>query len=126
MLQSTVSCPEMMSPFCTGYPAVPELKTLRLPPADLRPVPRFLLNATLSNRETEVLAWVARGKTDWEIGAILMISAKTVNFHVERAKRKLQTPTRLHAAMLAVQLGLIEAPVGFFVPGSSDPGKVTH
>src|SRR5262249_37803377 len=36
----------------------------------------------LSDRETEVLAWVARGKTNPEIGILLGISAKTVQHHV--------------------------------------------
>lgn len=39
-------------------------------------------------REIEILHWIARGKSDWEIGEILQISAKTVNFHVENSKRK--------------------------------------
>jgi DNA-binding CsgD family transcriptional regulator len=61
----------------------------------------------LSHREGEVLAWLAEGKSDWEIGNILVISEKTVNFHVENAKRKLCCGNRIQAAVRAVRLGLI-------------------
>src|SRR5258708_26072069 len=36
----------------------------------------------LSQREVEVLVWVARGKTNPEVGILLGISAKTVQHHV--------------------------------------------
>ena len=68
--------------------------------------------ASLTERQIECVRLAGQGKTDWEIGEILMISAKTVNFHVEGAKRKLGTPTRTHAAILAVHLGLIDPPPG--------------
>ena len=45
-------------------------------------------------REGEVLSWVAAGKSDWAIARILKISDKTVNFHVENAKRKFRRNTR--------------------------------
>ena len=56
----------------------------------------------LTFRETEILCWIARGKSDWEIGEILQISSKTVNFHVENAKRKFGVPTRVQAVLVAV------------------------
>ncbi len=58
-------------------------------------------------RESEVLAWVAAGKSDWAIGRILNISGKTVNFHVENAKRKLGVGTRIQAVIAAMRIGLI-------------------
>jgi DNA-binding CsgD family transcriptional regulator len=58
----------------------------------------------LSDRELECMRWVAEGKTDWEIGMILAISATTVKFHVNRARRKLGAATRPQAvAMLAIR-----------------------
>ncbi|HEY7549899.1 MAG TPA: helix-turn-helix transcriptional regulator [Hyphomicrobiaceae bacterium] len=54
-----------------------------------------------------MLAWVAAGKSDWAIGQILNISGKTVNFHVENAKRKLGAGTRVQAVMAAMRGGLI-------------------
>ena len=58
-------------------------------------------------REAQVLAWIAAGKSDWEIGRILDISAKTVNFHVERAKRKFGVATRIQAVLAAMRKGVI-------------------
>ena len=52
-------------------------------------------------REMQILGWVAAGKSDWAIGRILKISGKTVNFHVENAKRKFGVGTRLQAVVLA-------------------------
>jgi DNA-binding CsgD family transcriptional regulator len=63
--------------------------------------------APMTARESEILAWVAAGKSDWAIGRILNISGKTVNFHVENAKRKLGVSTRLQAVMAAMRSGLI-------------------
>jgi DNA-binding CsgD family transcriptional regulator len=62
----------------------------------------------LSRREGECLKWIAAGKTDWEIGAILALSEKTVNVYVERAKRKLGVQTRTQAIVHALRSGLIE------------------
>ena len=56
-------------------------------------------------RETEILSWVAVGKSDWAIGQILRISGKTVNFHVENAKRKLGVGTRVQAVIVAMRDG---------------------
>ena len=58
-------------------------------------------------REREILGWVAVGKSDWAIGRLLAISDKTVNFHVENAKRKLGVGTRVQAVIVALRSGLI-------------------
>ncbi len=58
-------------------------------------------------RETQILGWVAAGKSDWAIGRILRISDKTVNFHVENAKRKFGVGTRLQAVIAAMRQGVI-------------------
>jgi DNA-binding CsgD family transcriptional regulator len=59
-------------------------------------------------RESEVLGWVAAGKSDWAIGRLLNISGKTVNFHVENAKRKFGVATRVQAVVIAMRNGLID------------------
>jgi DNA-binding CsgD family transcriptional regulator len=51
----------------------------------------------LTRRETEVLRWMAEGKTNGEIGVILGISLRTVDKHVERIFGKLNVPTRTAA-----------------------------
>jgi DNA-binding CsgD family transcriptional regulator len=63
--------------------------------------------AHMTPRESEILAWVAAGKSDWAIGRILNISGKTVNFHVENAKRKLGVATRVQAVVAALRTGII-------------------
>ena len=59
----------------------------------------------LTEREMECLRWAAAGKSDWEIGAILLISSKTVNYHIENAKRKFGVATRVQAIVAALRLG---------------------
>ncbi len=59
----------------------------------------------LSRRELEVLRWIAEGKSDWQIGRILAISAKTVNYHTENVKRKFGVATRMQAVVSAIQRG---------------------
>lgn len=72
----------------------------------LSPVPT-IAQPSLSGRERDCIAFVAEGKSDWEIGVILSISQTTVHTHVENAKRKLGARTRAQAAARAVSLGLI-------------------
>ena len=52
----------------------------------------------LTAREAEVLGWVARGKTNAEIGAALFISPLTVRKHLEHILEKLGVRTRTAAA----------------------------
>lgn len=51
----------------------------------------------LSDRETEVLCWVALGKTNPEIGSILSISSFTVKNHMQRVFKKLDVSNRAQA-----------------------------
>ncbi|MFP5210453.1 MAG: response regulator transcription factor [Acidobacteriota bacterium] len=55
----------------------------------------------LSHREAEVLLWIARGRSNAEIGASLCISPLTVKKHLERVYRKLGVKTRLAASVCA-------------------------
>jgi DNA-binding CsgD family transcriptional regulator/tetratricopeptide (TPR) repeat protein len=55
----------------------------------------------LTAREAEVLALVARGYTNREIAAALVISAKTASVHVSHILRKLGAPNRREAAAIA-------------------------
>jgi DNA-binding CsgD family transcriptional regulator/tetratricopeptide (TPR) repeat protein len=58
----------------------------------------------LTAREAEVLKLVARGYTNREIAATLVISVKTVSVHVSHILRKLGVPNRLEAAAIAHRL----------------------
>jgi DNA-binding CsgD family transcriptional regulator len=51
----------------------------------------------LTDREVEILAWVARGKTNQEIAALLVVSPHTVRKHLEHAFKKLRVHTRAAA-----------------------------
>jgi LuxR family quorum sensing-dependent transcriptional regulator len=67
------------------------------------------LNAVLTQREVECLRWAGGGLTDMDIGERLGISRRTVNNHIENAKRKLAAPNRLAAYKRAHDLGLLGA-----------------
>ena len=54
----------------------------------------------LTPRETDVLTWVAKGKTNRDIGEILGMSPRTVNKHLEHIYVKLGVETRSAAAAL--------------------------
>jgi DNA-binding response OmpR family regulator len=62
----------------------------------------------LGRREREALTWAARGKTFNEIGEILSLSRRTVEFHLDSARRKLGVPTRTQALIKAAIGQLIE------------------
>ena len=51
----------------------------------------------LTDRERDSLAWVAEGKSDWEIAVILGLAESTVRFHVDNARRKLGAVNRTQA-----------------------------
>jgi DNA-binding response OmpR family regulator len=57
--------------------------------------------AALTPRETEVLSWLAKGKTNRDIAEILGMSHRTVNKHLEHIFEKLGVETRAAAAALA-------------------------
>ena len=57
----------------------------------------------LTDREAEVLLWLARGKSNAEIGAVLLISPRTVNKHLEHVFTKLGVENRSSATGLTLQ-----------------------
>jgi LuxR family transcriptional regulator, quorum-sensing system regulator CciR len=48
----------------------------------------------ITDRQRECVAWLARGKTDWEISRILGVSPATVVAHVKDARDRYNAPTR--------------------------------
>jgi DNA-binding CsgD family transcriptional regulator len=58
----------------------------------------------LTAREQQILAWVARGKTNPEIAEILWISPSTVRKHLENVYAKLGVRTRTAAAARFLQV----------------------
>ncbi|MDZ4764350.1 MAG: response regulator transcription factor [Chloroflexota bacterium] len=70
---------------------------------DRAPVPP---NDTLSRREHEVLALMARGWLNKEIAVRLVISERTVKFHVSSILSKLDAGNRTEAVTKAIQAGI--------------------
>jgi len=56
---------------------------------------------SLTNREAEVLLWLARGKSNKDIAAILSLSPRTVNKHLEQIYSKLGVENRASATAVA-------------------------
>ncbi len=61
----------------------------------------------LSPRERDILRELARGGSNKEIARALDIAETTVKVHVQNVLRKLELPSRVHAALYAVEHGLI-------------------
>jgi DNA-binding CsgD family transcriptional regulator len=61
----------------------------------------------LSTRETEVLRWSAEGKTAEDIGLILHLTERTVNFHIANAIKKMGASNKISAVVQAVLSGVL-------------------
>ena len=62
----------------------------------------------LTERETEVLRYVAKGLTAKQIAERLSLSHRTVENHVQATFRKLQVANRVELARYAIEHGLDE------------------
>ena len=65
------------------------------------------MRVSLTRRESEILALVAQGRTNGEIGRQLFISTKTVSVHVSNILGKLGASGRTEAAAIARRDGLL-------------------
>ena len=74
------------------------LRELNAPPRSTR---------RLTDREREVLTWIALGKSAWEIGEILGIAKRTVDEHTQTAAHKLGARNRTQAVAVALHDRLI-------------------
>jgi DNA-binding NarL/FixJ family response regulator len=74
-----------------------------VPPSGRKmPAKNTLASLGLTPRETEVLTWIAQGKTNSEIGMILSACTGTICKHVERILSKLSVENRTAAAVIAL------------------------
>jgi DNA-binding NarL/FixJ family response regulator len=64
----------------------------------------------LTPREVEVLVLLARGRSNPEIAAQLIVSRKTVGSHIEHIYTKLGVSSRTEAALFAMRHGLLPYP----------------
>ena len=62
---------------------------------------KSLISLGLTQREAEVLFWIARGKGNYEIGVILGAGTRTICKHVEHILNKLHVENRTAAAAIA-------------------------
>jgi DNA-binding NarL/FixJ family response regulator len=71
--------------------------------------PTTSLGEALTPRELEVLRLMTRGFQNKEIALNLVISERTVKFHVSSILQKLNAGNRTEAVTLAIQQGLVES-----------------
>ncbi|MEN3148055.1 response regulator transcription factor [Neorhizobium sp. IRAMC:178] len=77
----------------------------RLTAANKRPDDEVLRqHFPLTQRESEVLLWIAKGKSNRDIGDILGLSSRTVNKHLEQIYVKLGVENRASAAVKAAHV----------------------
>jgi LuxR family transcriptional regulator, quorum-sensing system regulator SolR len=62
---------------------------------------------TLTACEIEVLKWIAVGKSSYEVGMIMNISERTVNFHINNSMAKLGIYNKIVAVARPIILGLL-------------------
>ncbi|MBA9007699.1 response regulator [Thermomonospora cellulosilytica] len=85
-------------------------ETVLAPSVAAKLVSRMRAPVDLSPREIEVLALVARGRTNAEIGRELFISEATVKTHLLRAFGKLGVSDRTAAVTAAMERGILGSP----------------
>lgn len=76
---------------------------------EARPVPPETVEE-LTEREREVLKWVAEGASNREIAEALYVSENTVKIHLRNILEKLHLKNRIQAAVYAVREGLAAGP----------------
>ncbi|MDF2377047.1 MAG: response regulator transcription factor [Verrucomicrobiales bacterium] len=65
-------------------------------------------SAHLTDRELEILQWIARGRANKQIGEELSLSENTVKNHVKSILSKLNAKDRTHAVTEALKRGLFQ------------------
>lgn len=66
----------------------------------------------ISDREAQVLTWIAQGKSNRDIGDILGLSPRTINKHLERIFKKIGVENRTSAAVMVLKATAPESASG--------------
>ncbi len=61
----------------------------------------------LTGRETQILRWVANGKTNKQIAKMLSRSVRTVEYHRNRLMKKLNAHTSAEMVKQAIKMGIL-------------------
>ncbi len=78
---------------------------------------KALASLALTAREAEVLFWISRGKSNYDIGVILGARTGTICKHVEHIFGKLNVENRTAAAVVALETYCSVAPASDSKPG---------
>jgi DNA-binding NarL/FixJ family response regulator len=81
-----------------------------LPPSIASKLAESMAHPELSERELQVLQYMANGRSNKEIGQVLYISENTVKAHVKSILAKLDAMGRTEAIAIAIKRGLIVTP----------------
>jgi two-component system, NarL family, nitrate/nitrite response regulator NarL len=112
MQGDSIIAPEMMGKLIAGY------KNAAPKPSDMAEISRLAKSgkgvspseqamASLSPRELDILRGIARGASNKEIAREHDIVETTVKIHVQHVLRKLGVSSRVHAAVIATEHGLL-------------------
>ena len=77
-------------------------------PTDETAVKQRCEHIGITDKSYQVLAWLAKSKTNKEIADELDISVHTVKAHLAKLQERLQTGNRMDTVMEAIRLGLID------------------
>lgn len=102
--QSNISASETLELQRATKSAQQGLAMVTLRPVRVAPQPADLKSLGITPRETEILFWIAQGKTNPEIATILGMQLCTVKKHVVNFLPKLGVETRLAAALRAHEI----------------------
>ena len=102
----SIVAPEMMNKLVAAYRGAPSATA---PTADAAPATTAAAAAiaSLSPRELDVLRGIVRGASNKEIARQHGIAETTVKIHVQHLLRKLDVSSRVHAAVIASENGVL-------------------
>ncbi|MBV5298548.1 MAG: response regulator [Rhodoferax sp.] len=113
MQGDSVIAPEMMSKLVAAYRSATKddarnsIQTANAPASCPAIQGAQSLVASLSPRELEILRGIARGESNKKIARDHGIAETTVKIHVQHILRKLDVSSRVHAAVIATEQGLL-------------------